>query len=88
MLNETEPLLVAKFEQILITDFCSKGFLFKHLRWVVNYFRGKLHHKYFSFKYTFTFWIRYYPFSAWAKLSKKLTFLTPWYAQVSVRIRR
>ena len=25
MLNETEPLLVAKFEQILITDFCSKG---------------------------------------------------------------
>ena len=48
MLNETEPLLVAKFEQILITDFCSKGFLFKHLRWAVNYFRGKLHHKYFT----------------------------------------
>ena len=31
--------------------------------------------------------VRDHPLSTYAKVSKKLTFLTPWYAQVRVRIR-
>ena len=35
----------------------------------------------------FKWLIRGYPFSIYAKFSEKLTFLTPWYAHVRVRIR-
>ena len=31
--------------------------------------------------------VRNHPFSAYAKCSEKLTFLTPWYAHVRMRIR-
>ena len=34
------------------------------------------------------FIVRDYLFSTFAKFSKKLTILTPWYAHVRVRIRR